>query len=309
MGSKSAAKKLMQAAGVPLAPGYHGDDQDPGRLQSEAEAIGFPVLIKAASGGGGKGMRLVEARADFDAALAACHREAHGEFRRRACPDRKIHPARAPYRNPDFRRRAWQSCLAVRARLLGAAPASESARGGAGAGHYADARRREMGAAAIAAARRFPMSAPARSNSSSPPTAASYFMEMNTRLQVEHPVTECVTGLDLVEWQLRVAAGEPLPLRQDRHPLERPRDRGADLCRRPGQGFLALDRTTGCICCPPRAGPPCARRRGRRGRRFEISPYYDPMIAKLIVHDEQPRKRPGADAQRVGRFPHRRRRQ
>ena len=135
MGLKAESKQLMERAGVPLVPGYHGADQDPALLQAEADRIGYPVLIKASAGGGGKGMRAVDKAEDFAAALASCQREAQQQLRRRRGADREVRAAPAPHRDPGVRRHPGQLRLPVRARLLGAAPPPEGAGGGAGAGH------------------------------------------------------------------------------------------------------------------------------------------------------------------------------
>ena len=215
MGSKSAAKALMEKAGVPLTPGYHGDRQEPDYLLSEARRIGFPVLIKAVAGGGGKGMRRVDAAEDFAAALASCQREATGEFRRRARAGREIPDAppgtsrcRCSATTTATRVYLFERDCSVQRRhqkVLEEAPAPG----------MTPERRRQMGEAAVAAARAVNYAGAGTVEFIAAPDGAFYFMEMNTRLQVEHPVTEMITGLDLVEWQLRVAAGEPLPLKQE----------------------------------------------------------------------------------------------
>ena len=243
MGDKSAAKRLMEKAGVPLVPGYHGENQDPAFLQKEADKIGYPVLIKASAGGGGKGMRIVDGRAGLR--RGARIGQARGEIRVRRRPraDREVPRAAAPHRSAGVRRHARQRRLPLRARLLGAAPPPEGARGGARA--RPDRRRgaRQMGEAAVAAAKSIGTPAPARSSSSPAQDGTFYFMEMNTRLQVEHPVTEMITGLDLVKWQLarrrRRAAAAASRMRLD---MQRPRHRGAHLRRESGQGLPALDR-------------------------------------------------------------------
>ncbi|WP_262054620.1 acetyl-CoA carboxylase biotin carboxylase subunit, partial [Burkholderia thailandensis] len=206
MGSKAAAKALMHAAAVPLVPGYHGDDQSPELLRREADRIGYPVLLKASAGGGGKGMRVVERAADFAAALASCQREAAASFGNdRVLIEKYLQRPRHvevqvfgdTYGNAVYLFDRDCSVQRRHQKVLEEAPAPG----------LADELRQAMGEAAVAAARavgyvgagtvEFIMTGD-----------AFYFMEMNTRLQVEHPVTEMVTGLDLVEWQLRVAAGE-----------------------------------------------------------------------------------------------------
>ena len=209
----------MAKAGVPVVPGYHGERQEPGFLRQEAGEIGYPVLIKAVAGGGGKGMRRVERHADFAAALAAAQREARAAFGNDARADREVRHRAAAHRDPGVRRRARQRGASVRARLLAAAAAPEGDRGGAGAGHDgADARGDGRGGGGAAKAVGYVGAGTVEfiaDGAGGLRPDGFWFMEMNTRLQVEHPVTEAITGVDLVEWQLRVAAGEPLPLAQE----------------------------------------------------------------------------------------------
>src|SRR5260370_4006986 len=214
MGSKAAAKALMEAHGVPVVPGYHGEDQDDGRLRAEADRIGFPVMIKASFGGGGRGMRIVKARAEFARALDGARREAQGAF-----GDDRMLVERYLERPRHIEVQVFgdsqgnlvhlyeRDCSIQRRhqKIVEEAPAP-----GLGA-----EQRRTIAAAALVAARagdyvgagtvEFIMPADPKEGD------AFYFMEMNTRLQVEHPVTEAVTGIDLVEWQFRVAGGEPPP--------------------------------------------------------------------------------------------------
>jgi len=291
MGSKSAAKTLMERAGVPLVPGYHGSDNDPALLAREAQRIGYPVLIKASAGGGGKGMRRVDAPADFASALASCQREAQASFgdshvlveryvlrprhiEIQVFADSQGHAVHLFERDCSVQRRHQK--------VLEEAPAPG----------LSAQRRAEMGAAAVSAAL-----AVAYVGAGTVEFIAEeiddgdlrfYFMEMNTRLQVEHPVTEAITGLDLVEWQLRVAAGQPLPLRQDElrlhgHAIE------ARLCaENPDAGFLPATGTLDVLRWPAHAaferGPVRVDTGVAEGD--AISPHYDSMIAKLIVWGE-----------------------
>src|SRR6187402_3482933 len=213
MGSKSAAKALMEKAGVPLTPGYHGDRQGPDYLLKQAERIGFPVLIKAVAGGGGKGMRRVDRAVDFGAALASCQREAAASFKDdRVLVEKYLTQARHievqvfgdNHGNAVYLFERDCSVQRRHQKVIEEAPAPG----------MTPERRRHMGEAAVAAARAVDYRG-AGTVEFIVAGEAFYFMEMNTRLQVEHPVTEMITGLDLVEWQLRVAAGEPLPRTQD----------------------------------------------------------------------------------------------
>jgi len=283
MGSKSEAKKLMGAAGVPLTPGYHGDDQNPDRLRAEADAIGYPVLIKAAAGGGGKGMRLVEKGEDFLAALASCQREAQSSFgdahvlvERYVTRPRHVEIQVFGDAHGNHVHLFERDCSVQRRhqKVLEEAPAP---------GMTAE-RRAAMGKAAVEAAKAVGYVGAGTVEFIVAPDGEFYFMEMNTRLQVEHPVTEMITGLDLVEWQLRVAAGEPLPLTQadlriSGHALE-----ARIYAEDPAKGFLP---STGRLLhlSPPREGAHVRVDTGVE-EGDTISPFYDPMIAKLIVWDE-----------------------
>ncbi|MBZ1349945.1 acetyl/propionyl/methylcrotonyl-CoA carboxylase subunit alpha [Alcaligenaceae bacterium LF4-65] len=284
MGSKSAAKTLMEKAGVPLVPGYHGDEQAPEFLQQQADTMGYPVLIKASAGGGGKGMRIVTQAKDFIAALASCKREAAASF-----GDDKVLIERYLQKPRHIEIQVFsdthkqhvylfeRDCSVQRRhqKVIEEAPAPG----------MTEARRQEMGEAAIAAARAVNYVGAGTVEFIAEPDGRFYFMEMNTRLQVEHPVTEMITGMDLVEWQLRVAAGERLPKTQDElqrcgHAIEaRIYAENGDKDFLPSIGrlvhlefpdheaFINADvRVDGGV----RAGD-------------TISPYYDPMIAKLIV--------------------------
>jgi 3-methylcrotonyl-CoA carboxylase alpha subunit len=283
MGSKSAAKALMEKAGVPLTPGYHGENQDPDYLLQQAARIGFPVLIKAVSGGGGKGMRRVDRAGDFAAALAGCQREAQASFKdARVLVEKYLTTARHIEvqvfgdSHGNFVHLFERDCSVQRRhqKVIEEAPAP---------GMTAE-RRRAMGEAAVAAARAVKYAGAGTVEFIAEPSGAFYFMEMNTRLQVEHPVTEMITGLDLVEWQLRVAAGEPLPLRQDQlrihgHALE-----ARIYAEDPARGFLPSVGRLAHLETPvpsPQVRIDSGVRQGD-----EISSWYDPMIAKLVVHGD-----------------------
>lgn len=281
MGSKAGAKELMQAAGVPVVPGYTGEDQSPERLQREADAIGYPLMIKAAHGGGGKGMRIVRASGEFAANLQSCQREAANAFGRdRVLLERYVEKPRhieiqvfadthghAIHLNE-------RECSAQRRyqKVLEESPSP----------FLTSQLRAAMGEAAVLAARSIDYVNAGTVEFIVGQDGGFYFMEINTRLQVEHPVTEMVTGLDLVEWQLRVAAGDALPLAQDAiaqngHAIEvRLYAEDPDAGFLPGSGKLERLRL-------PHAG---------EGVRIDsgvvegdtVTIFYDPMIAKLIVH-------------------------
>ncbi len=280
MGSKSAAKAVMEAAGVPLTPGYHGDNQDADFLRGEAERIGFPVLIKASAGGGGKGMRRVERADDFAAALASCRREAAASFGddRVLVEKYLIRPRHIEIQvfgdaHGNFIHLFERDCSVQRRhqKVLEEAPApGMTAR-----------RRAAMGKAAIDAARAVRYAGAGTVEFIVDRDGGFHFMEMNTRLQVEHPVTEMITGLDLVEWQLRVAAGERLPLTQEQVAIRGHALEARVYAEDPDNGFLP---STGRLIhlAPP---PESAQVRVDTGvdQDDDISPHYDPMIAKLIV--------------------------
>jgi 3-methylcrotonyl-CoA carboxylase alpha subunit len=281
MGSKAAAKSLMEKAGVPLMPGFHGESQDPAHLLAEARRIGLPVLIKAVAGGGGKGMRRVDRLEDFAGALASCQREAKASFKDdRVLLEKYVTPARhieiqvfgdgrgdAVYlfeRDCSVQRRHQK--------VIEEAPAPG----------MTPERRRAMGEAAVAAARAVDYAGAGTVEFIAAPDGQFFFMEMNTRLQVEHPVTEMITGLDLVEWQLRVASGEPLPLRQGEIALRGHAIEARIYAEDPAHDFLPSIGVLEHLSVPATS----MRLRIDTGVREgdEITPYYDPMIAKLVVH-------------------------
>ncbi|MCE3270522.1 MAG: ATP-grasp protein [Ramlibacter sp.] len=288
MGLKAESKQLMEKAGVPLVPGYHGADQDPGLLQREADRIGYPVLIKASAGGGGKGMRAVEKPEDFAAALASCQREARNSFGDEAVLVEK-YVTRPRHIEIQVFGDTQGNCVYLFERDCSVQRRHQKVLEEAPAPGMTEALRKRMGEAAVAAARAVNYVGAGTVEFIVEQRGAEmnfFFMEMNTRLQVEHPVTEAITGLDLVEWQLRVAAGEPLPLRQadlriQGHAIE------ARICAEsPDNNFLPATGTLH-VYRKPRAtaferGPVRVDDGVREGD--AISPFYDSMIAKLIVH-------------------------
>ncbi len=306
MGLKAESKQLMAKAGVPLVPGYHGADQDPALLKREADTIGYPVLIKASAGGGGKGMRAVSKSEEFDAALASCKREAINSFGDDAVLIER-YVTRPRHIEIQVFGDTQGNCVYLFERDCSVQRRHQKVLEEAPAPGMSEARRREMGAAAVAAAKAVGYVGAGTVEFIAEPTGPGsgpdgtgprgdlrfFFMEMNTRLQVEHPVTEAITGLDLVEWQLRVASGEPLPLKQDElrihgHAIE------ARICAEnpdaqflPATGMLTVYRTP-LAASFERAGSegaPSASVRFDAGVREgdSISPYYDSMLAKLIV--------------------------
>jgi 3-methylcrotonyl-CoA carboxylase alpha subunit len=290
MGLKAESKRLMSAAGVPLVPGYHGADQDAALLQREADGIGYPVLIKASAGGGGKGMRIVESSADFAAALASCKREAINSFSNDSMLIEK-YVRRPRHIEIQVFGDTQGNCVYLFERDCSVQRRHQKVLEEAPAPGLTQAMREAMGAAAVAAVKAVHYVGAGTVEfivEQSDSGMKFFFMEMNTRLQVEHPVTEAITGLDLVEWQLRVANGEPLPLEQDQlqikgHAIE------ARICAEsPDNNFLPVTGTLHVY----RHGANVAFERGavrvdsgvREGD--TISPFYDSMIAKLIVHGD-----------------------
>jgi 3-methylcrotonyl-CoA carboxylase alpha subunit len=296
MGLKAESKQLMEKAGVPLVPGYHGADQNPELLKREADRIGYPVLIKASAGGGGKGMRAVEKSEDFAEALASCQREAQNSFGDQAVLIEK-YVQRPRHIEIQVFGDTQGSCVYLMERDCSVQRRHQKVLEEAPAPGMTEALRKQMGDAAVAAARAVnyvgagtvEFIVEQRDN----PTTGQvdmnfFFMEMNTRLQVEHPVTEAVTGLDLVEWQLRVASGEPLPLRQDQikltgHAIE------ARICaENPDNNFLPATGHLQVYKKPTHTAFERGTVRFDDGVRQgdTISPYYDSMVAKLIVHGD-----------------------
>jgi 3-methylcrotonyl-CoA carboxylase alpha subunit len=286
MGEKAAAKAIMEKAGVPVVPGYHGEDQSDDVLSRAADEIGYPVLIKAVAGGGGRGMRQVESADKFEAALKSARREAAAAF-----GDDKVLVEKYLTRPRHIEVQVFgdgtdalhlfeRDCSIQRRhqKVIEEAPAP-------GMTHDM---RRAMGEAAVAAARAIGYVGAGTvefiadvSNGLS--ADAFYFMEMNTRLQVEHPVTEMITGQDLVEWQFRLAAGDPLPIRQDDLTIDGHAVEVRIYAENPRKKFFP---STGRLnrLAPPAEGPHLRLDTGVR-QGDEVSIYYDPMIAKLIVWD------------------------
>jgi 3-methylcrotonyl-CoA carboxylase alpha subunit len=297
MGLKDAAKKLMAAAGVPVTPGYMGENQDPALLAEQAAEIGYPVLIKAVAGGGGKGMRKVDAAADFADALASCQREAAASFgndhvliEKYILTPRHIEVQVFGDTHGNVVHLFERDCSLQRRhqKVIEEAPAPG----------MDEATRAELCAAAVRAAKAVDYVGAGTIEfiadaSEGLRADRIWFMEMNTRLQVEHPVTEEITGVDLVEWQLRVASGEPLPLTQEELSINGWAMEARLYAEDPAKGFLPSVGQLDYFRLP----------RLYRGKRFRIetgvqkgdaiSPYYDPMIAKLVTWGED---RPAAIA-------------
>jgi 3-methylcrotonyl-CoA carboxylase alpha subunit len=299
MGSKAAAKELMRKASVPLTPGYDGTNQSPEFLQKQADAIGYPVMIKANAGGGGKGMRRVDARAEFAEALAGCKREAAASFGNDSVLLEKylVEPRHVEvqvfgdtYGNVISLFERDCSVQRRHQKVIEEAPAPR----------ISDELRSALSEAGRSAARAVSYVGAGTVEFLLDRDGGFHFMEMNTRLQVEHPVTEMITGLDLVEWQIRIAAGEVLPIGQDQltmrgHAIEAriyAEDPAHDF--RPSIGKIVHLRV------------PAASKHVRIDTGVEqgdaITPYYDPMIAKLIVWDETRELAVRRMAQALGEF-------
>ncbi|MEL7730521.1 acetyl/propionyl/methylcrotonyl-CoA carboxylase subunit alpha [Citromicrobium bathyomarinum] len=285
MGLKDAAKKLMREAGVPVTPGYDGDDQSAERLKQEADAIGYPVLIKAVAGGGGKGMRKVDAEGEFFSALESCLREAKASFgnddvilEKWITSPRHIEVQVFGDSHGNHVHLFERDCSLQRRhqKVIEEAPAPG----------MDEATREEICAAAVRAAKAVNYEGAGTIEfiadaSEGLRADRIFFMEMNTRLQVEHPVTEEITGVDLVEWQLLVAAGEPIPLKQDELFIDGHAIEARLYAEDPSSGFL------------PSTGALDHFDIGLRGRietgveeGDQISPFYDPMVAKLVTWGE-----------------------
>lgn len=280
MGLKATSKALMEKAGVPLTPGYHGTNQDAEFLKQQADAIGYPVLIKASAGGGGKGMRLVEQSEDFLAALASCKSEAKASFanddvliERYVVQPRHIEVQVFGDTHGNYVHLFERDCSVQRRhqKVLEEAPAPK----------MAEPKLEAMRQAAIDAARAVNYVGAGTVEFIVEQDGTAYFMEMNTRLQVEHPVTEMITGQDLVEWQLRVAYGEPLPKQQHELSIHGHALEARVYAEEPEKGFLPAIGKIHYLSYPSQN----AHVRVDSGivEGDEITTYYDPMIAKLIV--------------------------
>ncbi|WP_447754502.1 acetyl/propionyl/methylcrotonyl-CoA carboxylase subunit alpha [Sphingopyxis fribergensis] len=286
MGLKDAAKKLMADAGVPVTPGYMGENQDPAYLAEQAAEIGYPVLIKAVAGGGGKGMRKVDAAADFLDALASCQREAAASFgndhvliEKYILTPRHIEVQVFGDTHGNVVHLFERDCSLQRRhqKVIEEAPAPG----------MDEATRADLCAAAVRAAKAVDYVGAGTIEfiadaSEGLRADRIWFMEMNTRLQVEHPVTEEITGVDLVEWQLRVASGEPIPLAQDELAINGWAMEARLYAEDPAKGFLPSIGTLELFQLPEHIG------RVDTGvyEGAEVSPFYDPMIAKVIAWGE-----------------------
>ena len=241
MGLKAESKRLMANAGVPLVPGYHGENQDSAFLQEQADVIGYPVLIKASAGGGGKGMRVVSQAGDFAAALSSCQREAINSFANDAVLIEK-YVQRPRHIEIQIFGDNHGNCVSLFERDCSVQRRHQKVLEEAPAPGMTAAMRLAMGEAAVAAAKAVQYVGAGTVEfiveQADDGAMSFYFMEMNTRLQVEHPVTEAVTGLDLVAWQLRVAAGEPLPKSQDQLQLNGHAIEARICAENPNQDFL-----------------------------------------------------------------------
>ena len=289
MGSKSAAKRLMEQSGIPLVPGYHGDNQSPDFLQAQADTLGYPLLIKASSGGGGKGMRVVHSAQEFKAALSACQREASHSFG-------DAHVLLEKYlerpRHIEVQIFADQHghCIYLSERDCSIQRRHQKVIEEAPAPGLTDAQRQAMGQAAVAAAQAVGYVGAGTVEFIADEQGVFYFMEMNTRLQVEHPVTEMITGHDLVAWQINVAAGQALPIQQQQLSLRGHAFEARIYAENPEKQFLPMTGTLAHLNTPAAVEFVVDRSAVRIdsgvSQGDSITPYYDPMIAKLIVWGE-----------------------
>jgi 3-methylcrotonyl-CoA carboxylase alpha subunit len=283
MGSKSAAKSLMEDAGVPLVPGYHGEAQDAATFAQAAARIGYPVLLKATAGGGGKGMKVVERDEDLADALASAQREAQSSFgdSRMLVEKYLLKP-----RHVEIQVFADQhgNCLYLNERDCSIQRRHQKVVEEAPAPGLTPELRRAMGESAVRAAQAIGYVGAGTVEFLLDARGEFFFMEMNTRLQVEHPVTEAITGLDLVAWQIRVAQGEPLPITQEQVPLTGHAIEVRLYAEDPGNDFLPA---TGTLALYRESAPGPGRRVDSGvSEGDEVSPFYDPMLGKLIAWGE-----------------------
>ncbi|MBX6427098.1 MAG: ATP-grasp domain-containing protein [Variibacter sp.] len=285
MGLKDAAKALMEKAGVPVVPGYHGELQDPRFLKEKAYEIGYPVLIKPVAGGGGKGMRRVDRHADFEEALQGAMREAAAAFGdSRVLIEKYISAPR--HVEIQIFADAHGHCIHLNERDCSLQRRHQKVIEEAPAPGMTPAVRGAMGAAAVAAARAVGYVGAGTvefiaAGAEGLQPDAFWFLEMNTRLQVEHPVTEAVTGIDLVEWQFRIAAGERLPLAQDEVPLVGHAVEARLYAEDPTRGFVPSTGRLVALEFPRGEG---LRVDSGVEAGMTVTPYYDPMIAKIVAH-------------------------
>ena len=297
MGSKSEAKVLMETAGVPLIPGYHGADQDETRLAEESRRVGYPQLIKASAGGGGKGMRLVSRDAEFSDALSSARREARAAF---GSDDVLIERYLARPRHVELQVFADShgNCVHLFERDCSIQRRHQKILEEAPAPGLDDRLRGQMGAAAVDCARAIDYRGAGTVEFLLDADGEFYFMEMNTRLQVEHPVTEMITGLDLVEWQLRVAAGEALPCAQQDISMRGHAFEARIYAETPARDFMPAAGRIGYLELP--SGEARVDTGVRSGDSIGIN--YDPMIAKLIVHGDDRSHALARLAQALGQY-------
>ena len=281
MGSKSEAKALMDIAGVPLIPGYHGDDQQDEKLAAESRQVGFPQLIKASAGGGGKGMRLVRQESEFAAALVSARREARAAF-----GDDKVlierYLARPRHVEMQVFADTQGQCIHLFERDCSIQRRHQKVIEEAPAPGLEQSLRAQMGAAAVECARAIDYVGAGTVEFLLDEDGSFYFMEMNTRLQVEHPVTEMISGLDLVEWQLRVASGEPLPLQQAQVEMQGHAFEARIYAESPQRDFMPAAGQIRFLQLPELSAQVRVDTGVRSGDTIGIN--YDPMIAKLVVH-------------------------
>ena len=290
MGDKSTAKSVMTKAGVPVLPGYHGENQAPDFLRSQAGAIGYPVMLKARAGGGGKGMRVVHGTGEFDDLLAACRREAKNSFGDDSILIEK-YLDRPRHIEVQIFGDTHGNCIYLFERDCSVQRRHQKIIEESPAPGLTESPRQSIGETAVAAARAVNYTGAGTIEFLVDQDTRFYFLEMNTRLQVEHPVTEMITGQDLVEWQLLVAAGAPLPQSQGQLRFRGHAIEARIYAEKPSSGFLPSTGTLEIFKTPEAihftvpSSPEMAPVRLDAGVRAgdTITPYYDPLMAKLVV--------------------------